>query len=124
MNEQDPLTGSIIGAAIEGHRKLGPGLLESVYAKYLWHELALRGIPFQKGVPVPVVYKDLRVENGLILDLLVDEKVIVELKAVDALHPVHHAQLLTYMRLANIPLGLLLIFNVSILKDGIKRMIP
>lgn len=123
MNEQDPLTGSIIGAAIEVHRKLGPGLLESVNAKCLWHELDLRGIPFQKSVSVPIVYKDLRVENGLVLDLLVDGKVIVELKSVEALHPVHHAQLLTYMRLANTPLGLLLNFNVPVLKDGIKRMI-
>jgi GxxExxY protein len=123
MNEQDPLTGSIIGAAIEVHRKLGPGLLESVYAKCLWHELGLRGIPFLKSVPVPIIYKDLRVENGLILDLLVGDRVIVELKSVDALHPVHHAQLLSYMRLSNIPLGLLMNFNVPVLKDGIKRLI-
>jgi GxxExxY protein len=123
MNEQDPLTGSIIGAAIEVHRKLGPGLLESVYAKCLRHELDLRGIPFLKSVPVPIIYKDLCVENGLILDLLVGDRVIVELKAVDALHPVHHAQLLSYMRLSNIPLGLLMNFNVSVLKDGIKRLI-
>ena len=122
MNERDPLTKGIIGAAIEVHRNLGPGLLEAAYEQCLCHELASQGIEFKRQVSVPVVYKGENIECGFRADLIVEDKVIVELKAMDKLHPIHQAQLLTYLKLANVGTGLLINFNVSVLKDGIKRV--
>ena len=119
----DPLTGAVIGAAIEVHRILGPGLLESVYHRSLCHELDLRGIPYRDLVKLPVRYKGLDLGDDLVLDILVDERLILELKAVERLEGVHKAQLLTYLRLSGVRLGLLINFNVRFLKDGIKRRI-
>ncbi len=117
------LSGAVIGAAIEVHRHLGPGLLENAYQKCLQRELSLRQIPFVAEHALPVAYKDARVDCGYRLDLWVDRRLIVELKAVEALHPVHEAQLLTYLRLTGNEVGLLINFNVARLKDGIKRMV-
>jgi GxxExxY protein len=121
--ERDPLSAAVIGAAIEVHRHLGPGLLESVYHKCLAHELELRGVPVRTQVNVPIVYKGLVVENGLLLDLLVGDQLILELKSVERMDPIFEAQLLTYMRLSGIRKGLLLNFKVRLMKDGIKRMV-
>ena len=123
MTEQDPLTGKVIGAAIEVHRGLGPGLLESAYEECLCHELNLAGLGFQRQVPLPVVYKGVRLDCGYRLDVVVEGQVVVELKTVERLMPIHEAQLLTYLRLAQIHTGLLLNFNIPVLRDGIKRMV-
>ena len=120
---QNPLTGVIIGAAIEVHRALGPGLLESTYAYCLESELASRGLAFKKEVEVPVDYKGRTLDCGYRIDLLVEDKVVVELKAVDKIHALHEAQLLTYMKLAKKPTGLLINFNCQVLKDGIVRRV-
>jgi GxxExxY protein len=117
------LSGQIIGAAIEVHRALGPGLLESAYQVCLAHELSLRGIPFEREKALPIEYKGVRLDCGYRLDFVVSGKVVVEIKAVDALHPVHEAQLLTYLKLTNCKVGLLINFNVRVLKDGVKRMV-
>ncbi len=117
------ITHEIIGAAIEVHKLLGPGLLESAYEACLCHELAIRKISFQKQEPVPLVYKEIKLACGFRLDLLVEERVVVELKSVDALGPIHEAIMLTYLRLSGHNLGLLISFNVSILKEGIRRFI-
>lgn len=122
MNE-NPLSKEIIGAAIEVHRQLGPGLLESAYEGCLAYELNQRGILFERQKPVPVVYKDVRLDCGFRLDLLVGGLVVVELKAVDRLAPIHQAQMLTYLKLTGCKLGLLLNFNVLKLRDGIKRVV-
>jgi GxxExxY protein len=111
----------IIGAAIEVHRTLGPGLLESAYEKCLAFELDQHGMQFRQQVPLPVEYKGARIECGYRIDLLVDDAVIVELKSVDQLAPVHEAQLLTYMKLARIRTGLLINFNQQRLIDGLRR---
>jgi GxxExxY protein len=122
--EEDERTRRIIGAAIvEVHRHLGPGLLESAYEECLCHELHLRGIPFLRQVPLPVEYKGVKLDCGYRLDLLVDEAVIVELKCVDAILPIHEAQLLTYLRLAGKRVGLIINFNVPVLKKGIVRRV-
>jgi GxxExxY protein len=121
--ENDPLTGAVIGAAIEVHRIMGPGLLESVYQRCLSHELKLRHIPFGEQLRLPIAYKGLDLGNDLVLDILVDNRVVVELKAVDDLAPIHEAQLLTYLRLSGVSLGLLINFNVRYLKGGIRRRI-
>ena len=123
MQERDPLTEAIIGAAIEVHRVLGPGLLESVYEKCLCYELQLRGIDFRPQVQLPVVYKGVEMDCHFQMDLIIPGKVVVELKAVDALHPIHEAQLLTYLKLSGIRVGLLINFNVPLLKNGVKRMV-
>jgi GxxExxY protein len=123
MIENDPLTEKIIGAAIEVHRVLGPGLLESAYEECLCHELHLRGIAFVRQQPLPVVYKGVRLDCGYRLDVVVEGRVIVELKTVDRILPIHEAQLLTYLRLAGIRTGLILNFNVPVLRQGIKRMV-
>jgi GxxExxY protein len=120
---RDPLTEKIIGAAIEVHRALGPGLLESVYAKCLCYELSQSGVEFVFEQPVPVKYKEVLIDCGFRLDIVVEGKVIIELKACEALMPVHEAQLLTYMKLTGIRRGLLLNFNVLLLKDGIRRFV-
>lgn len=117
------LTGQIIGAAIEVHRVLGPGLLESAYQNCLAHELSLRHLPFERERALPVEYKDVRLDCGYRLDFWVAEKVIVELKAVETLLPIHEAQLLTYLKLTGCHIGLLVNFNVPVLKEGIKRMV-
>jgi GxxExxY protein len=122
-NEKDPRTSPIIGAAIEVHRALGPGLLESAYEQCLCHELHIRGLPFQRQVDLPVSYKGLKLDCGYKIDLIVGDLVIVELKAVEKILPVHEAQLLTYMKLAAKPVGLLINFNVPLLTQGIIRRI-
>ncbi len=119
----EELTRKIIGAAIEVHRALGPGLLESAYQVCLARELTLQGIPFESEVPIPVVYKGVNLDAGYRADLIVDGKVVIELKAVESLLPVHEAQLLTYLKLTNCKVGLLINFNVPVLKDGIIRRV-
>lgn len=121
--EINKITESIIGAAIEVHRTLGPGLLESAYEECLCHELDLRNIPYEKQKQLPVVYKGKTLDCGYRLDLLVDDVVVVEIKAVQELLPIHEAQVLTYLRLGNWRVGLLINFNVPLLKRGIKRLI-
>ena len=124
MNSQlNQLTHEIIGASIEVHRALGPGLLESAYRKCLRRELLLRGIPYRKEYPLPLEYKGIRLECGYRVDILVGGVVAVEVKSVQALAPVHDAQLLTYLRLGGWRVGLLINFNVVVLKDGIHRKI-
>ncbi len=117
------LTAKIIGAAIEVHRALGPGLLESIYQTCLAHEMTLRGLRFEKEKPLPIEYKGVRLESGYRLDFIVDDKVVVELKAVDSIHDIHKAQLLTYLKLTGCKVGLLLNFNSAVLKDGIERLV-
>jgi len=117
------LTEEVIGACIEVHRHLGPGLLESAYHQCLCHELSLRRISFQTEFPLPVDYKGTHLNCGYKADLLVDGRLLVELKSVDALSPVHEAQLMTYLRLGRWEVGLLINFNVKMLKDGIKRRV-
>jgi GxxExxY protein len=119
----DEWSHKIIGAAIEVHRALGPGLLESAYQACLCREFEVRGIPYRKQVPVALEYKGVRVEEAYRLDILVADLVILELKSVDELAPVFEAQLLTYLRLTNLWLGLLINFNVPVLKDGIRRRV-
>jgi GxxExxY protein len=117
------LTHAIIGAAIEVHRLLGPGLLESAYEECLCHELKLRNLGVQRQVPVPVVYKEVKLECGYRLDLVFENKVILELKSIEAFSSVHEAVMLTYLRLSGFRIGLLINFNVTILKDGIRRFV-
>ena len=119
--EKDLLTEKIIGCAIEVHRNLGPGLLESAYHRCLIHELALQGVQFQSEMPMPVIYKGLQLDCGYRIDVLVDGKVILELKSVETVTGIHEAQLLTYLRLAEVERGLLINFNVRRLVDGVKR---
>jgi GxxExxY protein len=121
--EKEELTDKIIGAAIEVHRELGPGLLESAYEAALAHELALRGVRFARQKEMPVRYKGFLIEVGYRLDLLVEEQVVVELKAVTEMHPIYEAQLITYLRLSNLRVGLLINFNVPRFKEGIIRRI-
>lgn len=112
----------VIGAAIEVHRDKGPGLLESIYKRCLRHEFALRGIPVVSELAVPITYKDLTFEEPLRLDLLVDGCLVIEAKAVEKILPIHVAQLLSYLRLLDAPLGLLINFHEAVLKDGIRRL--
>ncbi|MBN1517346.1 GxxExxY protein [Candidatus Sumerlaeota bacterium] len=119
--EKDPFTEKVIGCAIEVHRNLGPGLLESTYRQCLAHELKLHEIQFQIECPMPVVYKNIRLDCGYRLDLLIEERLILELKAVEEIKNIHKAQLLTYMKLAKVSTGLLINFNVQRLVDGIQR---
>ena len=121
MTERE-LTEKVIGCAIEVHRLLGPGLLESTYQQCLAHELMLNAIPFRLEAPLPVDYKGAKLDCGYRLDLVVDEQLIVELKAVDQITGLHQAQLMTYMKLSKVSLGLLINFNVTRLVDGVKRM--
>ncbi len=117
------LTHQIIGAAIEVHRLLGPGLLESAYEECLCRELVLRNLRINRQLPVPVVYKDVKLECGYRLDLVVEDIVVVELKCIETFAPVHEAIMLTYLRLSGYPVGLLINFNVTVLKDGLKRYV-
>jgi GxxExxY protein len=117
------ITEGIIKAAIDVHRALGPGLLESAYEGCLCYELRLQNIPFQRQVELPVVYKGFQLDCGYRLDLLVAETVVVEIKSIEALLPIHEAQLLTYLKLGDWNVGLLINFNVPLLKHGIKRLV-
>ncbi|HEX8843319.1 MAG TPA: GxxExxY protein [Pyrinomonadaceae bacterium] len=117
------MTERIIGAAIEVHRALGPGLLESAYEECLCYELSLDKLNVRRQVPLPVVYKGIKLDCGYRIDLIVEEKVIVELKTVEKLLPIHQAQLLTYLKLGEFKTGLLLNFSSAVLKDGIKRIV-
>lgn len=122
MVENDPLTEQVIGAAIEVHRELGPGLLESAYEECLCHELSLRGIAFKRQVPIPVSFKGVRLDCGYRVDILVPDRLVIELKAVERLTGVHEAQVLTYLRLSGVPTGLLINFYSNVLKAGIRRL--
>lgn len=113
----------VIGAAIEVHRALGPGLLETVYENCLCHELSLQALPFVCQQPLPVAYKGMQLDCGYRLDVIVNSELLLELKAVDKLAPIHEAQLLTYLRLANLKAGLLVNFNVTLLKEGLRRRV-
>jgi len=115
------ITEKIIGCAINVHKELGPGLLESAYEECLIYELRQAGLNAERQVPVPVVYKEIKLDCGYRVDILVEKKVIVELKTVDAIIPVHEAQILTQMKFAKKEIGLLINFNVVLLKNGIKR---
>ncbi len=117
------LSNAIIGAAIEVHRYLGPGLLESAYRLCLCRELSLRDIPYRCEVPLPVTYKGVKLDFAYRMDVLVDDLVIIELKSVEKIESIHEAQLISYLRLANLWLGLLINFNVEVLKNGIKRLV-
>lgn len=117
------LTHKIVGAAIEVHRALGPGLLESAYEECLCKELSLRDLSFRRQVPLPLDYKGARLDCGYRMDVVVENAVVVELKCVDGVTPIHHAQLLTYLRLSGLRVGLLLNFNVAVMRDGITRRV-
>jgi GxxExxY protein len=120
---EDELSHKVIGLAIEVHSALGPGLLESVYKECLFYKLRQAGIAVEKEKPIPVVFEEVRLDCGFRVDLLVENKLVVELKSVKALNDVHLAQTLTYLKLGKFKLGLLINFNVVVLKDGIKRVI-
>jgi GxxExxY protein len=119
--DRNEISGEIVDAAMKVHSALGPGLLESAYATCLRHELIKRGLRVQSEVPVPVTYDGIKLEAGYKLDLLVEDTVIVELKAIEALAPIHQAQIISYLKLAHKPIGLLINFHSLHLKDGIKR---
>lgn len=119
----DNVTGKIIGAAIDVHRALGPGLLESAYEACLCYELVEKGLKVERQKPLPVVYREVTLDCGYRLDLLVEERVVVEIKAIDRLAAIHQAQLLSYLKLGGCRVGLLINFNVYALKDGIKRVV-
>lgn len=119
----DELSSRVIGCAIEVHKTFGPGLLESTYEQCLVREMALSGISLRRQYPLPVEYKGVKLDCGYRVDLLVEDQLIIGLKSVERMLPIHEAQLLTYMRLANIKVGLLMNFNVTRLKDGIKRFV-
>ena len=121
--EAERIAAAIVDAAFKVHSTLGPGLLESVYEACLCHELRQREVPFQSQVALPVIYDSARLEAGLRLDLLVANQVIVELKAVETMVPLFDAQLLTYLKLTGLRLGLLINFNVRLIKDGIRRIV-
>jgi len=119
---ENELSNIVIGKAIDIHRTLGPGLLESVYEAALTHDLIEHGFFVQSQLAVPMVYKDVKMEVGFRLDLLVENKLVVEVKSVETLAPLHHAQVLTYLRLTGCKLGLLINFNTTLLKDGVHRI--
>jgi GxxExxY protein len=121
--EFDPLSNRVLGCALEVHRALGPGLLESVYEQALAFELTSAGLPLETQVALPVAYKSVKLDCGFRLDLVVDRSLVIELKSVEKLLPLHEAQLLTYLRLGRYRTGLLLNFNVPLFKDGIKRLV-
>jgi len=121
--ELDAISYKIIGLAIEVHRELGPGLLESAYQECLWYELKNSGLHIEKQKALPIIYKDIKLDHGYRIDLLIENKVVVELKTVEAFSDVHFAQIITYLKLGNYPLGLLINFDSKILKNNIKRFI-
>jgi len=120
---ENELSNKIIGCAIEVHKQLGPGLLESAYQECLYYELMQAGLNVQKEKPMPIVYKEVKLDHGYRIDLLVEEKVVIEIKTVEAFNDVHTAQVLTYLRLGKYKLGLLFNFQTTVLKSGIKRVI-
>ena len=117
------LTKEIIGIAIKVHKALGPGLLESAYQEVLFYELRKSGFEVKKEVPMPLIYEEVKLDCGYRIDLLINNELVIELKSVETLNDVHMAQILTYMKLGNYKLGLLINFNVALLKNGIKRII-
>ena len=121
--EFDELSNKVLGCAIEVHRELGPGLLESTYEQCLAYELNRAGIPFKLQVELPVEYKKIKLDCGYRIDLLADDRLIVELKSVDQLLKIHEAQILTYMKLAGVGVGLLINFNVDVLRKGVRRLV-
>lgn len=121
--ERNEISGAIVDAAMKVHSALGPGLLESAYAVCLRHELIKRGLSVRSEVPVPVVYDGIKLEAGYKLDLVVEDTVVVELKAIEALAPIHQAQIISYLKLSGKPIGLLINFHSLHLKDGIKRFV-
>jgi GxxExxY protein len=123
QTELNKLTEKIIGAAIEVHRHLGPGLLESTYETCLAYELEQQGLTVERQKALPLVYKDIQLDQGYRIDLWVAQKVVVELKVVEQLTPVHEAQVLSYLKFSGCPIGLLFNFNVKLLKDGMRRFI-
>ena len=123
VNELNVLTEAIIGAAIEVHPELGPGLLESAYEECFCYELHLRSLNFQRQVELPVAYKGMKLDCGYRLDIVVENSVVLELKSIEQILPIHHAQLLTYLRLSQKKVGLLINFNVGVLKNGIVRRV-
>jgi len=120
---ESKLTGLIIAKAIEIHKSFGPGLLESAYQECLFYELISEGLLVEKEKPLPIIYKEVKLDHGYRLDLLVENKIVIELKTVEAFFDVHEAQILTYLRLGGFEVGLLINFNTTILKNGIKRFI-
>jgi GxxExxY protein len=123
MLQDESLTEAILGAAIDVHRELGPGLLESAYEECLCFELSQRQIPFVRQASLPVAYKGLRLDCSYRLDIVVDNRVLIELKSIESVLPIHKAQLLTYLKLSGLKVGLLLNFNVAVLKNGILRLV-
>ncbi|MFH1230327.1 MAG: GxxExxY protein [Planctomycetota bacterium] len=123
LDEINKLSNKVIGLAIEVHRNLGPGLLESVYQQCLSYELSENNIEFKSEYPVPVKYKNINIDCSFRADLIVSDNIILELKATDKILPIHEAQLMTYMKITGIRLGLIINFNVKLLKNGIKRII-
>jgi GxxExxY protein len=121
--EFEPLSGKIIGAALEVHKIWGPGMLESTYEECLSYELRRQGLSIERQKPVPIIYKDIKLDCGYRIDLLIEDKIIIELKSVDRLAVIHEAQLLTYIRMARIKIGILINFNVAISKNGIRRYV-
>ncbi|QCW99128.1 GxxExxY protein [Aggregatimonas sangjinii] len=121
--EDNEITKLVIGAAIEVHKALGPGLLESAYQECLYFELRSKGLKVRKQVALPIVYKEVKLDHGYRIDLLVEEKIVLELKTVEGFTDVHFAQILTYLKLGNYDLGLLINFHTTLLKNGIKRVI-
>jgi GxxExxY protein len=120
---ENEITNRVIGFAIEVHRSLGPGLLESTYEECLCYELAQHQMPFRRQLPLPVLYKGIQLECGYRMDLVLDDLVIIEVKAIERLLPIHEAQLLTYLKLAGKSVGLLINFNVPVLRTGLKRIV-
>ena len=123
VHETHAITEGVIGAAIEVHRRLGPGLLESAYQACLSKELDARGIDHQREVVLPLEYRGMPLEKAYVMDIVVASLIIVEVKAVDKLNPIYHNQLLTYLRLSKLPVGLLINFNVRVLRDGLRRLL-
>ena len=121
--EINEITQKIIGCAIEVHKNLGPGLLESAYKECLAFDLTKAGLSIKRQQPVPVVYKDIKLDCGYRIDILVEKCVVIELKVVDEFNPVHQAQILTYMKFSDMKVGLLINFNVTVLKNGIRRFV-
>ena len=121
--EFESLSKDVLGAAIEVHKHLGPGLLESAYEECLSFELVQRGYKIERQKPIPVVYKEIKLDCGYRIDILVEDKLVLELKSIDCFNPVHEAQILTYMKFAQKKIGLLINFNVTLLKNGIKRYV-
>jgi GxxExxY protein len=120
---ENEISNIVIGLAIEVHKALGPGLLESAYKECLYYKIAIGGLLAEKEKPMPLVFEEVRLDCGYRLDILVEKKVVIEVKSVEVLNDVHLAQTLTYMKLGNFKLGLLINFNVVLLKDGIKRVV-